>query len=87
MNAKNAATPDAQRTAPEAYAARANDIARLIDVLEMHLQVHAEGAKADPTDWGRAGDLGKVRSDLIDLVGFMANMDRATVEEFLDNAE
>jgi hypothetical protein len=74
-------------TAPEAYAARTNDIARLIDVLEMHLQVHAEGAKADPTNWGRVGDLGKVRSDLIDLVGFMANMDRETVEEFLNDAE
>ncbi|MGD9791179.1 MAG: hypothetical protein AB7Q00_09065 [Phycisphaerales bacterium] len=74
-------------TAAETYAARANDIARLIDVLEMHLQVHAEGAKADPANWGRVGDLGKVRSDLIDLVGFMANMGRATVEEFLNDAE
>ena len=74
-------------TAPETYAARANDIARLIDVLEMHLQVHADAAKADPTNWGRVGDLGKVRSDLIDLVGFMAGMDRETVEEFLNDAE
>lgn len=87
MNAKNASTGRPEPTAAEAYAARANDIARLMDVLQMHLEVHAEGAKADPANWGSVGDLGKVRSDLIDLVGFMANMDRATVEEFLNNAE
>lgn len=74
-------------TASETYAARATDIARLIDVLEMHLQINAESAKADPTNWGRAGDLGKVRSDLIDLVGFVSGMEREHVETFLDDAK
>lgn len=80
-------TTKPEPTAAETYAARATDIARLIDVLEMHLEIHAEGAKADPANWGRAGDLGKVRSDLVNLVGFMANMDPADVEDFLNNAE
>ena len=36
---------------------------------------------------GRSGGLGKVRSDLIDLVGFMSGMDREHVEAFLNDAE
>ena len=81
MNAKKTTTPEP--TAPETYAARANDIARLIDVLQMELEKHADAAKGDPKYWGRLGDLGKVRSDLIDTVGFMSGMDRETVERFL----
>lgn len=84
---KTAKPAPAQPTAVEMYSARRNDIARLLDVLQMELDKHDERAKADPTNWGITGNLGKVRSDLIDLVGFMANMDRATVEEILDNAE
>lgn len=89
MNAKRTSkrTSQPEPTAAEAYAARATDITRLIDVLEMHLEIHAESAKADPTNWGRAGDLGKVRSDLVNLVGFMANMDPEHVEDFLADAE
>lgn len=67
----------------ETYQARANDIARLIDVLQMELDKHAAAAKAEPKCWGKAGDLGKVRSDLIDLVGFMSGMDRDDIEGFL----
>ncbi len=76
-----------QPTAAEIYAARRGDIARLMDVLQMELDKHAEAAKADPLNWGRTGDLGKVRSDLIDLVGFMSGMDREHVEAFLNDAE
>ena len=85
MNAKKTTQPEP--TAPEAYAARANDIARLMDVLQMELDKHAEGAKVDPRNWGFAGSLGKVRSDLIDLVGFLSNMDPEHVEAFLNDAE
>lgn len=74
-------------TAAETYAARRNDIARLMDVLQMELDKHDEGAKADPRNWGFAGSLGKVRSDLVDLVGFMSGMDREHVEAFLADAE
>ncbi|MBL0926214.1 MAG: hypothetical protein J0L78_09715 [Planctomycetes bacterium] len=89
MNArKHNRTPASQQpTAAETYATRRNDIARLMDVLQMELDKHAEAAKADPKNWGRTGDLGKVRSDLIDLVGFMSGMDREHVEAFLNDAE
>lgn len=86
MNARKP-NPKPEPTAAETYAARQNDIARLMDVLQMELDKHAEGAKADPRNWGFAGSLGKVRSDLIDLVGFLSNMDREHVEAFLDDAE
>jgi len=80
-------TTKPEPTAAETYAARRNDIARLMDVLHMELDKHAEDAKADPRNWGFAGSLGKVRSDLIDLVGFMSGMDREHVEAFLADAE
>ncbi len=74
-------------TAAEAYAAHRGDIARLMDVLQMELDKHAEGAKADPRNWGKTGDLGKVRSDLIEIVGFMSGMERERIEAFLADAE
>ena len=79
--------PKPDPTAAETYAARRSDIARLLDVLHMELDKHAEGAKADPRNWGFAGSLGKVRSDLIDLVGFLSNTDPEQVEAFLNDAE
>ena len=73
----------ATQTAADACTSRLNDIARLMDVLQMELDKHAEEAKANPRDWGFAGSLGKVRSDLIDTVAFMAGMDTDQVEDFL----
>ncbi len=87
MNKRTTKTTKTEPTAAQTYAARQNDIARLMDVLQMELDKHAEGAKADPRNWGFAGSLGKVRSDLIDLVGFLSNMDPEHVETFLNDAE
>jgi len=85
MNDRKNNTPEP--TAAEVYAARRNDIARLLDVLQMELDRHAEKAAAKPGDWGFAGSLGKIRSDLIDAVGFLSGMDPEQVEDFLaDNA-
>ena len=77
-------TTKPEPSAAEAYAARRADIARLLDVLEMELDKHGEQAKADPGNWGRAGDLGKVRADLVNLVGFMSGMEPGEVERFLE---
>ena len=79
--------PRPEPTAAETYAARRNDIARLFDVLEMELDKHDAQQKASPRDWGLAGSLGKVRSDLVNLVGFMSNMDPENVEAFLADAQ
>ncbi len=87
MTKRTPKTTKPEPNAAETYAARRNDIARLMDVLQMELDKHADTAKADPRNWGRTGDLGMVRSDLIDLVGFMSGMDREHVEAFLNDAE
>ena len=83
MTKRTPKTTKPEPTAAETYAARQNDIARLMDVLQMELDKHAVAAKADPRNWGRTGDLGKVRSDLIDTVAVMSGMDREDVERFL----
>jgi hypothetical protein len=80
-------TTTTKPTAAETYAARSNDIARLMDVLQMELNKHAEAAKADPKNWGRTGDLGMVRERMIELVASMSGMDRDNVEAFLADAE
>lgn len=84
MPGKNATPTD---YASATYGKRANDIARLIDVLQMELAKHDAEAKADPKNWGFAGDLGKVRSDLIDTVAFLSAMERSDVESFLNDAD
>ena len=78
--------------AAKRYAARASDIARLIDVLQMELERHAAAARSHPRIWGMAGDLDLVRSNLIDTVAFIsgsggAKMEREDVERFLAEAE
>ena len=80
-------TSQPRQTATDAYAAARNDIARLLDVLDMELAKHAERAKADAKNWGLAGDLQKVRSDLIDTTAFISGMERDAVEGFLADAE
>lgn len=78
---RNPAKPEP--TAAQTLAARRSDIARLLNVLAMELDNHDQRAKAQPADWGFAGNLGKVRSDLIDIVGFLSGMEREEVERFL----
>ncbi len=80
---KTTAPAPRQPTAAEAYAARRNDVARLLDVLRMHIDINDRGHAAAPGDWGLVGNLSKARGDLVNLVGFMAHMDPEHVEEFL----
>jgi hypothetical protein len=80
-------TNHARQTAAEAYAAARNDIARLLDVLDMELAKHEARAKIDGRNWGFAGDLQKVRRDLIETVGSISGMERNAVEGFLADAE
>ena len=86
-NTPKTKTTKPEPTAAETYAARRSDIARLMDVLQMELDKHDAEQKADPKNWGHAGDLGKVRSDLMDTVGFLSNMERDDMERFLNDAE
>ncbi|MEI8194739.1 MAG: hypothetical protein WCI73_02400 [Phycisphaerae bacterium] len=74
---------DPANNARDAYQARTKDITRLIGLLQNELATHARASAANPKNWGFAGDLGKVRSDLIELVGFLSNTDREKVEQYL----
>ena len=84
---QNANRHKPEPTAAEAYAARRADIARLLDVIGMELDRMDADAKAKPGDWGFPGSLGKVRSDLVEMAGFLSNKDPEEVEEFLNDAE
>lgn len=75
------------QTAAQAYTESRNEIARLIDVLQMELDKHAARAKAEPQSWGAVGTLQTVRSDLINLVGCLSGMERSDIEDFLNDAE
>lgn len=81
MNATNErkATPKALET----YQARRADIARLIDWLQMELDKSDEQARMDPLNWGHAGSMGQVRSNLIDTLEFISGIERERIEETL----
>lgn len=74
-------------SAAETYAARRADIARLWDVIDMELGKHADAANADPNNWGRVGDLGHIRGDLINVVSFLSGMETEEIERFMNDAE
>ncbi len=76
---------NAHQTAIDLYAERREDIARLIDWLGLELDKHQARAKADPKDWGYAGDLGNVRAKLVKTVAFLANQDPDNIENLLSD--
>jgi hypothetical protein len=73
----------AKQTASELYTERREDIARLIDWLDLELGKHQAKAKAEPRDWGYAGDLGNIRAKLIRAVAFLANQEPEEIENLL----
>ena len=73
----------AKQTASELYTQRREDIARLIDWLDLELGKHQAKAQAEPRDWGYAGDLGNVRAKLVRAVAFLANQEPEDIENLL----
>lgn len=57
-------------TAHTQYKARQASIRDLIKQIEGHLDKHETKASADPSNWGYAGDLGRVESGLKEQVAF-----------------
>jgi hypothetical protein len=70
-------------TAIEAYRKSREDVARLLDILDMELTRFGERAEAAPTDWGFAGSMAQVRSTLTDAVESISGIERARIEETL----
>jgi hypothetical protein len=72
-----------KQTARDLYTQRREDIARLIDWLDLELGKHQAKAESEPRDWGYAGDLGNVRAKLVRAVAFLANQEPQTIENLL----
>ena len=72
-----------KQTACELYDERREDIARVLDWIELELDKHQAKAEAEPRDWGYAGDLGNVRAKLIRTVAFLANQEPEDIENLL----
>jgi hypothetical protein len=77
-----APTKDGQ-TAAEVYAERRRDINRLLDWLGQELAKHQKQAKADPRNWGAAGDLYRVRSGLLEVLAGLRGVEIADIERSL----
>jgi hypothetical protein len=73
----------AKQTARELYDERREDIARVLDWLDMEFDRHQTNAKANPKDWGYAGDLGHVREKLIETLAFLSNRETQDIEDLL----
>ena len=58
----------AEETAAECYAARQQDIGVLLDLIAEELRIHANSAAKGPKNWGFAGDLGRIRENLKDVL-------------------
>jgi hypothetical protein len=72
-----------KQTASELYDERRQDIARVMDWIEIELDKHKTNAKANPKDWGYAGDLGHVREKLIETLAFLSNNEPQEIEDLL----
>jgi hypothetical protein len=72
-----------KQTARELYDERRQDIARVMDWIELELDKHKTNAKANPKDWGYAGDLGHVREKLIETLAFLSNNEPQEIEDLL----
>ncbi len=72
-----------EKTAAQAYNEYRNDIARLIDVLEMELQKYDAKFEADRGRWDRVGSLGHARGRIMEAVQAVSGIEIEQIEEFL----
>jgi hypothetical protein len=70
-------------TASDQYDQHCQDIARVMDWIELELDKHKANAKANPKDWGYPGDLGHVREKLIETLAFLSNREPQDIENLL----
>lgn len=77
------ATKQQTPTAAQAYEGIRNDIARVLDWLDLELERHAADAKNDPRNWGHAGELGGVKQRLVDALACISGNDEAAIEDLL----
>jgi len=74
-----------KQTAAELYTQRREDIARVLDWIDLDLTQHQADAEASPEDWSNAGDLGHVLDLLTQALAFLANRDPEDIKTLLSN--
>ena len=72
-----------KKTAAQTYEERAQDIGAMMGWLQDELDVHEEKAKAEPLNYGYAGDLGHVREKLVEILTFLSGNDERAIAEAL----
>lgn len=70
-------------SARQLYDERRQDIARIMDWIELELDKHKINAKANPKDYRYPGDLGHVREKLIETLAFLSNSEPQEIEDLL----
>jgi hypothetical protein len=75
-------TKDGQ-TAAEVYAERRRDIDRLLEWLGQELAKHQKAARAEPGNWGAAGDLYRVRAGAIEILTALRGVEVEDIERCL----
>jgi hypothetical protein len=75
----------AKQTASELYAERREDLARLLDWLDLELGKHQAKAEAQPRDWGYAGDLGYVIEKLTQTLASLSSREPEDIENLLSD--
>jgi hypothetical protein len=74
------------QTAKDAYQERRNEIAALLDTIGQELDVHARlMAEEGSRNWGRVGDLGRVKELLVETLAFISGRTEADIHEYLDD--
>ena len=73
----------AEQTAIELYNERIENIARVMDWINLELDNHKTDAKANPKDWGYAGDLGLVLERLVQALAFISNRESEDIEKLI----
>lgn len=58
----------AQQTAAACYAERYAECQELLKCIASRLERHKTAQAAEPADWGYAGDLGRVREELAEVL-------------------
>lgn len=72
-----------EQTAIELYNERRENIARVMDWINLELDKHHAEAVANPSDRGYAGDLWLVLERLIQALAFVSNHESEDIEKLL----
>ena len=72
-----------KQTATELYNQRREDIARVLDWIDLDLTQHQADADASPDDWSNAGDLGHVLDLLTNALAFLSNREPQEITTLL----